>query len=399
MSVQDAAVFPVSLVELLARARQQPGANIDEKLYGALLAHEDTAAWLQAMVPLAFKKGVAVKAVPAARSQWESKARDVVIRAVFATAKNVKEGDVMVPGRGKMFVRRDDMLQPSVHYGLTRGDVDYTALAALQSLHGVGYTLDAEEVQAQAHAAEAQRDWAHAEHELQGVDADLKALGIFADNAEEAAAQLLAAGNPDPELLARLEALGCGYRGNPVRDYGTFQARAWYEPDPQPGRSVQPRALHPRVEEALAGALFVTGDWESLRVPRALKAEAFDRLVELLTAALQRKQVPVVAADTDDLVGKAAVMAARRLGLKTVAVQLAGWDFKPARMQLRWCERMPSGADVPVTRAELQVRLAELVGKMCSLGKVDEILAHNLARQGKPRAALDTSWTRHNGLY
>jgi len=398
MSVTDTAPkFMIALTELLARARSAEGRTFDEKVFMALKAHADTAEWLTAMKPFAFKKGAAVKAVPAAKSHWEGKARDVVIRAIFATAKNVRSGEISIPGRGKVKVSESDMLDPGVQYGLTQGDLDYTGLAALQGLRNLAFSLDAEAINADADAAAAQKDWAHGEHELQQVDGELKALGIFADTAENAAEQLTALGTA-PELLAQIEGLS-EREINPMRDYGTFRTSAWYSASAPRGNSVQAKPIPTAVQQALAGALYITGTWDSLQIPRALKAEAFDRLVELFTAAMKRERPPVVAANTDDLVGKAGVMAATALGIKTVAVQLAGWDFKPARMQMQWCQRMPRGVDVQYAQADLQVRLAELVGSVLSLGTVDDVLTHNVQRQAKNIRSLDSSWTKHNGLY
>ncbi|GAA5533917.1 hypothetical protein [Deinococcus aluminii] len=402
MSVPDQAPqFPIPLVELLARARQAVGNTVEEKVFSALKGHEDTAHWLQDMKPFAFKKGAAVKAVPAARSKWEVRARSAVVNAVFATAKNVRKTEISVPGRaGKVTLLPEEMLDPAVQYGLTQGEVDLAALGALTALRGTGYTLDAAEVQAQLDAAEAQRDWAHGEHELQGIDGDLKALGVFADTAADAAAQLEVLGNPDPDLLGQVLGLADTHAGNPVRDYGTFQATAWYAPDKPKGRSIQAKALPPKVKDALKGAVYITGSWDALQVPRAKKAEAFDRLVDLFEATLKRQpRTRVVAAHTDDLVGKAAIMAAKRLGMPTVAVQLAGWDFKPARMQAQFCERLPQGADVDSARAEQAVMLAELVAGAFVLGHQDDVLTHNLKRQGKKFVALDPTWVKHNGLY
>ena len=393
--------FPIPLVELIARARMSAGENVDEKVYAALRAHEDTREWLQAMRPFAFKKGATVKAVPAAKSKWEVKARDAVIRAVFATAKNVRTTEISVPGRaGKVTLQPEDMLDPAVQYGLSSGEVDLSALAALHSLRSIGYTVDAEEVEAKEAQQEAQKDWAHGEHELQAVDSDLKALGVFADSAADAAEQLEALGNPDPDLLTLVRGLANGRDVAPTRDYGTFRATAWYAPDRVRGRTIQPKALPPKVRDALKGAVYITGSWDALQVPRAKKAEAFDRLVDLFEATLKRQpRTRVVAAHTDDLVGKAAVMAARRLGMPTVAVQLAGWTFKPARMQAQFCEKLPQGADVDLARAELAVMVAEMVGGVIALGNEDDVLAHNIARQGKKLVKLDPSWFKHNGLY
>lgn len=393
--------FPTTLGEVLARALKERGDTQDQKVYAALKAHEDTREWLEAMRPFAFVKGATVKAVPHAKSKWEVGVRDVIVRAVFATAKNVRGVELSIPGiPGKVKTRPEDMLDPAVQYGLSTGEVDLSILSALHSLRGIGYTVDAEEVQAQADAAEAQKDWAHGEHELQGVDADLKALGIFADSASDAAAQLERLGNPDPTLLALVRGLDDGKTVAPRRDYGTFQATAWYAADRVRGRSIQAKVIPAKVQDALDGAIFVTGSWDALQVPRAKKAEAFDRMVDLFGATLKRwPKQRVVAANTDDLVGKAAIMAAKRLGMPTVAVQLAGWDFGPARMQAQYCEKLPKGADVDLARAELGVMLSEMVGGVVTLGNEDDVLTHNITRQGKKLVKLDPSWVKHNGLY
>lgn len=392
--------FPVTFAELLARTRGQHGTTLDEKVYNALKSFEDTAHWLAALKPQAFEKGVVVKAVPAASSRWEIKARDAVIRSVFATSKAVKSGEISIPGRaGKVFLRQEDMLDPAAQYGLTSGDVDLSGLAALQILKATSFTLDAERIQVDAEYAERQKDWAHGDHPLQALDSDLKALGVFADDPDDAALQLLALGNPDPELLAQVQGLTSEYRGNPVRDYGNFQATAWYAPDHVKGRTIQAKALPTRVREALKGALLITGSWDSLNVPRQKKAEVFDRMVDLFEAAFKRQQPKVVAANTDDLIGKAAIMAAKRLSLHTVAVQLAGWDFKPARMQAQYCETFPKGSDVQYARDEQSVMLAELASSAFTLGEADEVLTHNFHRQQKQVRSLTPAWVKNNGLY
>lgn len=393
-------VMPIELVTLLARARKANGSTVDEKIFEALKSHDDTANWLEALKPHAFEKGAVVKAVPAAKSKWEVKARDAVIRAAFAVAKNVKSGEVSIPGRaGKVFLREEDMLDPAVQYGLSAGDIDYSGLAALHSLNATSFTLDAEGIQSAAEYAERQKDWAHGEHPLQAVDSDLKALGIFADDPNTAALMLQERGNPDPDLYAQVVALATEHDGNPMRDYGTFKATAWYAPDQLKGRSIQAKPLPSRVRETLKGALLITGSWNSLNIPRQKKAEAFDRMVDLFEAALKRQQPKVVAANTDDLIGKAAIMAAKRLNLHTVAVQLAGWDFKPARMQAQYCEHMPKGHDVQYARDEQSVMLAEFAATSITLGKEDEVLTHNLRRQGKVARSLTPAWVKNNGLY
>ena len=291
------------------------------------------------------------------------------------------------------------MLDPAAQYGLTSGDVDLSGLAALQILKATSFTLDAERIQVDAEYAERQKDWAHGDHPLQALDSDLKALGVFADDPDDAALQLLALGNPDPELLAQVQGLTSEYRGNPVRDYGNFQATAWYAPDHVKGRTIQAKALPFGVRNALKKALLIAGDWNSLCIPRRRKAEAFDRLVDLVEAAFRRQLPKVIAADADNLTGRAAVTAANRLKLPTIAVQLAGWEYKPAQMQAQFCERMPHGSDVQIARAEQSVMLADLVTTAVTVGDVDEVLLHNLQRRRRPVRSLTTAWVKHSGLY
>ncbi len=396
--VQNAPVFPTTLTEVLARARKAEGQNVDEKVYAALTAHADTASWLEAMRPFAFVKGAAVKAVPPAKSKWDVKARDVIIRAIFASAKNVRGAQLSIPGiAGKVKTSPDDMLDPAVMYGLSSGGVDLTGLAALADLRSIGYGIDDQEVDAQAKADEAQRHWAHGEHELASVDADLRDLGIHADTADEALHQLALMDHQDGDLLSRLMDTD---QDNVTRDYGTFRATAWYAADRPRGRTIRPKVISTRVKQSLTGAIYITGTWDALQIPRPLKAEAFDRLVTLFEQSLARWPITrVVAANTDDLVGKAAIMAAKRIGMHTVAVQVAGWDFKPARMQAQYCETLPTGKDADLARAELDVFLAELVGGAITLGNQDDVLVHNVTRQGKKVLALDPTWVKHNGLY
>lgn len=391
--------FPVPYAEVLARAKSETGTTYREKIYNALRNHSDTADWLQTMKPHAFQKGAAVKATPTPKSRWEAKARTVVIDAVFATAKTCKGGETRIPGRvGKVFLTQDDMLDPAAQYELASGDVDLTALAALHKLRATGYTLDAERIQLDAEYAERQKDWSHGEHPLQAVDGNLKTLGIYADDPRDAVQQLLALNNPDPELLDEVQRLANEYHGNPERDYGTFKTTAWYTPDHVRGNSIRAKALPTGVRAALKQALLVTGKWESLNVPRQKKGEAFDRLVDLFEAALKRLKPKVVAANTDDLIGKAAIMAANRLKLPSIAVQLASWDFKPAQMQFQYCEQLPYKHDVQLARNDQSVTLADLVPTAVTVGDVDEVLTHNLKRRRRSVRSLTHAWVEHSGI-
>jgi len=399
MSVPDQApAFPITYVELLARARKHDGGNRIHKMYAALKHHTDTAEWLQAMRPFAFIKGATTKAVPAATTHWQVQARKTVIDAVFATAKTLREREISVPGRGKTMLRPSDMLQPDVHYGLSDGELDLSALTALQTLTGLSYTLDAERIQQDADYAEAQKDWAHGEHALQRVDGDLKALGIFADTPEDAAAQLLEM--DEPELLNQVNNLIADRDTHPVRDYGSFKLPAWRAPDPPKGRSIHPNQMPTGINAALRNATLISGSWDALHIQRPLKAQAFDRVVELFTALFKRTTPTVIAANTDDLIGKAAVMAARTLCIKTVAVQLAGWEFKPASLSHQFCDKSPKGTDVQLARHQQHHELSELVSCVVILGHDDQA-AHLSAcaeRQRKPVRILDTSWANHHGL-
>lgn len=400
MSVPDhAPAFPISFTELLARARKHNSGNtIDQKIYAALKHHPDTSAWLQVMIPFAFVKGATVKAVPAAKDHWHGKARNTVINAVFATAKTLRSRDVFIPGRGKVYLRAEDMLQPDVQYGLSDGDIDLSALAALQTLTGLSYTLDAERIQQDADYAEAQKDWAHGEHALQRVDDDLKALGIFADTPEDAAAQLREM--DEPELLSQVNSLIADHDTHPVRDYGSFKLPAWRAPDPLKGRSIHPKQMPTGIKAALRNATLISGSWDALNIQRPLKAQAFDRVVELFTALFERTTPSVIAANTDDLIGKAAVMAARTLRIKTVAVQLAGWDFNPASLSHQFCDKSPKGTDVQLARHEQHHELSELVSSVVILGHDDQAthLSACAEQQRKPVRILDNSWATHHNL-
>lgn len=390
--------FPISLTDLMARAKTAPGASPAERIFNALKANKDTLLFLDDMCLHAFIKGAAIRAVPVAKNAYERRAREILINSVFAHAKTVRSGEIRIPGRaGKVFVREEDMLPPSVQYGLGGGTVDLTGLETLQSLNKIGYVIDEAEAAGLDADAKRQLDWAHGEHVLQGVDTDLKALGIHANTPDEALVGLLDLGDPDPELAQKVAGLGQPQR-DPVRDYGTFRASAWYAPEAIRGKSIRPQPIPTAVRQALFGSLLVEGDWDSLGIPRAAKAEAFDRLVALFTAAFEKKAPTTVAANTDDLVGKAAIMAAKRLNIKTVAVQLAGWPFKPAQLQAQFCERLPLGNDVQIAQADLRVMLAESVSGVLTLGDAEQI-SHLVHRQGKRVTVLTPAWVKHNGLY
>jgi len=159
-----------------------------------------------------------------------------------------------------------------------------------------------------------------------------------------------------------------------VRDYGSFKLPAWRAPDPIKGRSIHPKQMPTGINAALRNATLISGSWDTLSINRRLKAQAFDRVVELFTALFKRTTPSVIAANTDDLIGKAAVMAARTLRIKTVAVQLA--------------------------RHEQHHELSELVSSVVILGHDDQA-AHLSAcaeRQRKPVRVLDSSWAKHHGL-
>lgn len=404
MSVNELPVFPIDLKELLARAATCGGSTWRDRTYAALKGHADTLQFLQDMKPHAFVKGVARSVLPRARSPWDVQVQKVVMDAIFATAKNVRAGEVSVPGRkGKVTITERDMLHPEVQYGFGGTDVDFSVLNALATLDRLAYTIDDAKVHADADAFETQQDWAHKDHPLQDLDSDLRRFGIYADTPAEALQALEAAGNPDQDLRATLEGR-LSDRSEPMREYGNFKTRALYARDDVRGQSIVPRAVSPEVQAALQGALLISGTWDSLGIPRRLKAEAFDRLVSLFAASFTRQRPAAVAALTDDLVGQAAVMAAHSLRIPTVAVQVAGWPSKVATHTLQWCERLPKGQDLTLAQQDLRVYLSEQVWGVLTLGTGEEIthLKAICARwpQGvKPISGLDTHWQKHNGLY
>ncbi|KQR21875.1 hypothetical protein [Deinococcus sp. Leaf326] len=404
MSVNELPVFPIELKELLARAASFKGSTWRDRTYAALKGHPDTLQFLQDMKPHAFIKGVAKSVLPRPKSQWDMQVQRVVMDAIFATAKTVRVGEVSVPGRkGKVTTTVRDMLHPEVQYGFGGDDVDFSALNALASLDRMAYTIDDAKVHADADAFDTQQDWAHKDHPLQDLDSDLRRFGIYADTPQEALQALEAAGNPDQDLRAALEGR-LNDRSEPMREYQQFKTRALYARDDVRGQSIQPRMVSPEVQAALQGALLISGNWESLGIPRRVKAEAFDRLVSLFAASFTRQRPGAVAAITDDLIGQVATVAARSLGIPTIAVQVAGWPSKVATHTLQWCERLPKGQDLALAQQELRVYLSEQVWGVLTLGTGEEItqLKEVCARWPvgvKPRSALDGHWQKHNGLY
>ncbi|ADY27603.1 hypothetical protein Deipr_2486 (plasmid) [Deinococcus proteolyticus MRP] len=403
--VKNPLTLPVSYAELIARTKGRAEASSAERMFAALQEHGDTREWLEKCKAKAFEKGFTreVLPMPAYGNQAERMAQAIVRDAIFAAAKNVRGGTITVPGMGKFDLTERDMLSPQVQYGLGGGSIPLEALSALQALDDISFVVDTEQLQQEANTQP--EDWAHGEHKLQSIELGGTAASS-ATTAEEALA-MLDKGDVDQEVVYQLQSMSREKVAEARRLYDGFKLQPWLEDE---DRSYTPLKRKPeamkRVQREISGSVVIRGDWDSLQVPRRLKALAFDRLVDLFEAAFRRKVGQqgrfTVTANTDDMVGKAAIMAAKRLELKTVSSQLAGYKFEPAGTDARFCGSFPKGRALERARYDLADELGSLGAELITLGSSEQIsLAQSLfsERYGKSVQTLDSIWAKHNGLY
>lgn len=423
-------VFPRTMAEVLAatvaqsqRLGELPQVQAIAQLgimdiARALQADAAVMEWLEIIRPHAFVKGVVADALPRTEKfGGASRIRSLVMDAIFAECKEGKEGWKSVPGGKAFYATEADFLSGYVQAGGDDGSADLRAVELLRSISGE-YTIDEREVEAADAATAFQKQWAHGENPLQPFYGQLAELGIFAESLEDAAEQLIMAGDPDFDLRKEIEGRIEGSSAEPIRQYGNFRAKAVQTADTDPLIGLRPLQV-PR--HLLDGATLCLADWDSLKVPHVLKAEAFDRVVAMWVWKLKSGIHTKVVANTDDLAGKAALTAAKTLGIRTVSFSLGNqadvrffMGVKPSALAFAVrevaqtlgaaCERL-----FTLGQSDLITQTAQIVEAWAKPSKHDEKVAERRGlsledyRAEKAKAQKTVTpvlgdWFQHNGL-
>lgn len=367
--------FPYTMAQVLAlavagseelAALPQPEAAKKvglQEVAAALTADAISLAWLEEArrEEVAFRKGELTPLVPRDGSfPQASRIRSAVMETVFAFSKTPKEGYKKMAGGVGFHATENDFLSGFAQSGIDDGRIDTRAVEVLRNISSE-YSLDDREFHQSQEAAAFQQEWAHGENPLQPYHAQLAELGVFADTPSEAAQLLKGAGDPDPILRKQIEGLEEGIGTEPMREYKNFRTKGVETPDFDARASLKPVSVK---EHLLRGATLCLGDWASLKVPHTLKAEAFDRLVALWQWKLKAGTHTKIVANGDDLAGKAALTAARKLGIRTV-----NFSLSKEGADVRFYAAQPSEGAMEYAVNEVAVALAAATSNLLTLGE------------------------------
>lgn len=402
--------FPITLQEVMERAkgllRVGPSTG-GHRIYKVLTTNQDTLAWLEAMKPIAFKKGAVTGALPRATTSAEAAARRFVMNTCFAFAKEVK-GTTTLKMPGGKFVEFSEEDRTSVlgHYGICAdGRLNEQAVSAMAFLENLSYEVD----NLSENDSQSRGEWAHGDHALSRFEADLREGGISGAETLQEAVQMADKKSETFKALKRAaSAEEIVSNDSEKRKYraGFAVFNRAYLDERGPNNLFDPVVRTKGETEEISATLrgpvaAVRGSWEALQVPRSLKPFAFTRVVDLLEAALKASKAERVVCDTDDIIGRAAASAATRLGLKIITISKAGKQAHPlGDLDARIATGMePYGP----TKDNVQGMVNEQMAKaslLITLGLDLQVqhLTESFQANGLPTSKLDTRWATHHGL-